>query len=200
VRIPSFFTRRNRQQTTPRRSHATNNKRHTRKAFFEPLESRQLLAGDIVVTGFGVDAANNNQLNIYYNVSGSVDPFNIAIYASPDANGNVLQERFELRPGNTTPGPHTLPITPSFPDLQKDYYLIAKVDSDSQVAEDNENNNTKPFAGGIFLVNETTGKSVVHFHGTEMDQTASILTATTGQGGEKGVRNHYCFGESRLIR
>jgi hypothetical protein len=47
MRFPTLFGRRNPKQTTTRRLKTANNKRHTRKAFFEPLEARQLLAGDI---------------------------------------------------------------------------------------------------------------------------------------------------------
>jgi hypothetical protein len=106
------------------RRRASQSKRRTqRRMFLEPLEARQLMAGDIDITGFTTDG---NNLRVAYTVSGISSPFKIGIYTSQDGQtpDQLLQEV-----ANVPAVSQTLNITPSFTDPRQDYFLLAKVDS-----------------------------------------------------------------------
>src|SRR5262249_46273571 len=63
-------------------------------------------------------------------------------------------------------GAHTVSISPTFPDFQQQYYLVAKVDSAGSQAESNEGNNTLKFWGGAFLAHEAdTGQTILQIQG-----------------------------------
>jgi Ca2+-binding RTX toxin-like protein len=124
-------------------------------------------AQDVAITSFYSDGTD---LKIEYLVLGqSVAPFTITVYASAD--GTSLDQALEIHDGDNTQGRHTLTIHPTFDDPQEDYYLVAQVDSDNDVAEVNEDNNTALFLGGAFIAHEAlSGKTVLHAQGTDRDE------------------------------
>jgi VCBS repeat-containing protein len=118
---------------------------------------------DIMITGFYSDGYN---LYVQYLVAGAINQaFSIGVYSS--GNGTTLDDLpLESAAGITSQGVHTATIAPTFDDWQADYYLVAKVDSNDEITETNENNNALLFAGGAFLVHEAlSGKTVLHAQG-----------------------------------
>src|SRR5207244_3290121 len=83
--------------------------------------------------------------------------------------------------GNTALGQHTAIVTPTFSDPTGDYLLVAKVDSQSEVAESDETNNTALFDGGSFLVKEAaTQQTIIHVQGTNAGDWVTVTTSTSG--------------------
>jgi hypothetical protein len=130
---------------------------------------------DLTINEFYTDGTD---LKIDYTVSADgASVFKIAIYASPDgtALGTLLEEHAETIPGR---GKHTLNFSPTFTDPTGDYFLIAKIDSTSQVNEPNEGNNTARFNGGSFVVVEANSKkTILHVAGTD-DPDSVFLVGT----------------------
>ena len=136
---------------------------------------------DIEITGFSVNPEDDTKLDVsYYIYNADPDAFDIAIYASFDAQNpeTLLIDHFAVsNPADRTPGaPHTVSIAAVFRnqaqpgqdpvyDLELDYFLMAKVDSQDEVVEANELNNTRLFDGGIFLDDP---HDIVHVHGTDV--------------------------------
>jgi Ca2+-binding RTX toxin-like protein len=115
------------------------------------------------------------------------DPFRIAIYASYD--GISHDHLLEVVEGDPTNGVHTATIHPTFDDLQEDYYIIAYLDSDEEIEEENEGNNSALFYGDFAVHEASSGKTVRHIHGT--DSPDSIFPWPTGWGiDEVHVRSH----------
>src|SRR5207244_7978341 len=108
-------------------------------------------------------------------VNGGQPPaFKIAVYSSLD--GVSLDQELAIADGDTTLGSHTLTIAPTFDDMQDDYYLIAVVDSNDDVPESDETNNTALFSGGAFVVHEIqSGKTVLQIQGTDANDSSFNL-------------------------
>jgi Ca2+-binding RTX toxin-like protein len=128
------------------------------------------MAGDIVITGFASDGTN---LTVFYDVQyENVAAFNIEIYQSVDgvtAGSPVLTQPI-TDSAKLTIGSHSETIAPDFDDTLSDYFLLAKVDAALEVSETNEQNNSAPFAGGVFK----TADGLVHVHGTSGGDTITI--------------------------
>ncbi len=133
---------------------------------------------DIAVNSFYADGTN---LMINYNVSvAATAPYSIAIYAYSDGAA-TYQELCSLD-GGVDVGYQTLTFRPSFDDWQNDYRLIAIADPDNNVAEFNEANNSAGLEPTVFVISEpSTGKNILHIHGTDAIDTVSVtkLDAST---------------------
>jgi hypothetical protein len=130
---------------------------------------------EIAITRFYVDGAS---LKIDYTVVGEVfSPFKIAVFSSFDRSS--FNKQLAIGDGEMTRGHHTLSLSPAFDDEQYDYYLMVMADFGNDVQEvDEENNVFKGFAGGVFVVHEpTSGKKVLHIHGTDGDDSTPNTTA-----------------------
>ena len=145
---------------------------------------------DIEITGFSVNPSDSTLLDVTYEIHyAQPDAFDIAIYAwfDPQTPETLLIDHFAVSdPADRTPGvPHTLSIPAVFRnqgtvedpvyDLELDYFLMAKVDSQDVVVETNELNNTRLFDGGIFRDPGTPEEphKIVHAHGFDRaDQAA----------------------------
>ena len=130
-------------------------------------------ATEIALTRFYGDGENLKvQYAVLDGISGPVGPFTVGIYASPDGQTpqQLLQE-FAVQSADRTQGLHTLQLTPTFPDLPGDYYLVAKIDNHNDIDDEaNENNNVARLLPGSFLVSQTVGgqtKKILHVHGSD---------------------------------
>src|SRR4029079_14285708 len=86
-------------------------------------------------------------------------------------------ELLESHSGDSALGLHTLQISPTFKDLDHDYYLVAKIADTNPVIESNENDNTSRFLPGSFLVHEPEadgGKAILHFQGDDNSNPLSV--------------------------
>ncbi|MCC7086314.1 MAG: cadherin-like domain-containing protein, partial [Pirellulales bacterium] len=127
---------------------------------------------DFVIDTFTSDGT---QLSIGYSVAGDYAPdFTIGLYASPD--GVMLGELLQSIPVDTTAGTRSLVLTPEFTDLQQDYFLMAAVDGDEQVAETDETNNALLFAGGAFLAADPfSGGNSLQYQGSAAAEDVLIV-------------------------
>jgi Ca2+-binding RTX toxin-like protein len=129
-----------------------------------------LQARDIAITSFYSDGKN---LKVAYSTSGQVaTDWKVGIYTS---TGTLLQS------ANTGPTGSPLTIYPTFDDIGIDYHLIAVVDSDDEIDETNESNNTAQFAAGTFVVQESLFNKAVHVHGTDADDVVALTLTPSGQ-------------------
>lgn len=133
---------------------------HIPRRQFELLESRSMLASDLSIMNFSADGLD---LIVNYEIANAAaSAFDIAVYRSYD--GITLDEflcaqRIDINLGI---GVHQASITANFGDLEQDYQLVALIDSNSEITEDNEQNNQFAFAGGAFL----DANNVIQIHGT----------------------------------
>jgi Ca2+-binding RTX toxin-like protein/pimeloyl-ACP methyl ester carboxylesterase len=131
------------------------------------------LDNELAITKF---YSNGIDLQVEYAVLGTdIGSFTIGVYASYD--GHSLDKLLESGPGDPTQGVHTLPISPTFKDLDRDYYLLAKIDDTDAVTESNENDNVSRFLPGSFLVHESQadgGKTVLHVQGDDDANPVSV--------------------------
>src|SRR5262245_3688407 len=137
------------------------------------------MSNDIAITNFFSDGVD---LKVQYFVLGDyneLDDVEVRVYASPD--GVALGQELASGTQNLGRGLQTLTITPHFPDLQQDYYLVAKVDTASAFSESNENNNSMKFRAGAFLVDDN-GQAVLHVHGTNESDYVSVSTTSQASG------------------
>ncbi len=123
---------------------------------------------DIAITSFYSDG---QKLRVQYVVLGTDSwPLEIQLYASDDGVtlDEPLGESVEVTEASyLTQGMHSFSFVPTFDDIKRDYYLMAKIDSGGDVPEHSVNNNKALFAGGSFVVEEAdSGKTVIHYQGT----------------------------------
>ena len=145
-------------------------RRTTRRLQMEALETRQLLAVDLMPTTFDSDGTD---LRVSYDVTGDASsPFDIGIYRSSDGTtlDSLLTTQRVSDSADLTAGSHTVTISPAFSDVEQDYFLVAKVDANNEVAETLESNNQALFAGGLFV--DSDGN--VHVHGTSSADTVEV--------------------------
>lgn len=149
--------------------------KRTRSRQFEPLEPRQVMATNLVGVHFKADGTD---FQVTYNVtSDPATAFDIGIYRSSDgvAADTLLQtyrvtDSGKLAVGNS----HSVSFAPDFTEDQSDYFLVARLDSASEVTETSESDNTFAFYGGVFRNSD----DYVHMHGTSNYDSFSISHAT----------------------
>jgi Ca2+-binding RTX toxin-like protein len=146
--------------------------RRSRRAWgVERIETRRMLASDIIITAFASDGAN---LNVIYDIQyENATAFDIGVYQSADGTtlGALLLTRRITDSAKLAVGTnHIESVAPSFNDTQADYFLVAKVDADGEVSETDEANNTATFSGGVFK----TADGIVHVHGTGSGDTIGV--------------------------
>jgi Ca2+-binding RTX toxin-like protein len=131
---------------------------------------------DIAITHFYADGTH---LKIDYSISGELSsPFAIAVVAVVD--GMYTTQQLAAGNGETSEGVHTLTLTPAFDDMKYDYKLVAVADSDYEVDEIDESNDSAAFEGGSFLVQEPlSGKTVLHIDGTDSADTSFVTGSAT---------------------
>ena len=158
------------------RSRQTQSTQKGRRLGFQQLENRNMLAADLDIVGFD---ANGSDLVVRYDIANAnVSAFDIAIYSSVDGvNTQTLLDTFRVtQSGQLTQGTgHSQAIEVDFTDLASDYYLIAVLDSGSEISESNESNNETLFEGGVFQ----TTSGVVHVHGDNTVDTVNISQGTS---------------------
>ncbi|MHC4177104.1 MAG: hypothetical protein ACYSWU_06340, partial [Planctomycetota bacterium] len=108
---------------------------------------------DIAITGFAVNQTDSTLLDVSYHVWNSQPgAFDIGLYASVDGidPGTLLMTQRIDDPTDLALGSHSVTITPDFTDVEYEYWLMARLDANSQVEEGDESNNNLLFEGGIF--------------------------------------------------
>jgi len=159
----------------------------------ECLAPREMLAGDVLLTGFYGDGT---QWVVNYEVVGEdAEPFEVAIYRSGGggANDSLVASAQVSKPADLTAGTgHSLVINAAFADIQADYVLVARIEADvkprpSTAVEPAQTNDSRLFEGGGFLTLEGT----LHVHGTGGNDQVTVAVADNG-----GVRvrlNHVWY-------
>ncbi|MFQ6048486.1 MAG: hypothetical protein ACE5K7_03900, partial [Phycisphaerae bacterium] len=141
------------------------------RPWVEMLEPRQLLSGDLAITGFSADGLD---LLVDYEVAGQDAPaFQIGIYRSSDGvtAETLLTTKSVTQPADLQVGAgHRAAVTADWSDVQQDYWLIALLDADGAVAEDDETNNQQTLGGGLFL----DADNVVQVHGTDASDVVDV--------------------------
>jgi len=125
---------------------------------------RACMAGemDVAIIGFHVTSGNASEFFIEYQVTSELvgNSISIAIFSSTDGI-EAENPGTPLLAGSATPDSteiQTFHLNANYPDIEdRDYYLIAKVDSNDGLEEANEENNLRVFEGGAYLAG-----SVVH--------------------------------------
>jgi len=148
----------------------------------EPLAPREMLAGDVWLTGFYGDGA---QLVVTYEVVGEdAEPFEVGIYRfAGDAASETLLARARVsKPADLAGGSdHSLAIRAAFADIEADYVLVAKIEGDSKphpstAIEPARSKDARVFDGGVFLAPGGT----LHVHGTAGDDQVAVAVADSG--------------------
>ena len=137
---------------------------------FEALDRRLVLSADIAVTGFSTDGTN---LIAQYSITGdSVGEFNIGIYSSSDGTSldTLLQSQRVNAGSDRQAGDHTIAIQPNFGSSGGDRFLVVALDSDNEVGELNEYNNSTAMAPGAVLLSDGT----LEIQGNDQSNSVSI--------------------------
>jgi len=163
---------------------------------FEQLQPREMLATDIVVTGFWGDG---NDLVVTYDVEGAgASAFEIGIYRSGDgvtADAPLAAQRVSNSADLEVGTGHTVAIRAEFTDVEEDYFLIAVVDANAEVVEADESNNESLFTGGMFLAADGT----LHAHGTGVADSLELAVSTTLDAVLNGSPRSYDTGDVSAI-
>jgi len=167
-----------------------------RRLAFESLERRKLLATDIAVTGF---SSNGEDLVVEYDIAyQDAMAFDIGIYRSSDGQAlgtRLTSERVTGQSDLQVGIGHCVAVDAYFTDVEQDYYLIAKVDSSSEISEESETNNERLFEGGVFLATDGT----VHVHGTTAADTITVSVSGDWEVSLNSVGYEFASGEFSAI-
>ena len=140
-----------------------------RRASFEALERKELLASDVLISQMVSDGTD---ITVDYDIVGqAATAFDLDLTRSADGitDDAVLQSIRISDPADLALGAHSVTISPDFSDIQEDYWLLARIDAGNEIAETDETNNSATFSG----VFQTTAGDV-HVHGTASDDDVSI--------------------------
>ena len=148
----------------------------------EPLAPREMLAGDVLLTGFYGDGTH---LVVDYEVTGEdAQPFEVGIYrcaGGADSEALVASARVS-KPADLAAGVgHRLAIKAAFADVESDYVLVAKIEAGakphpSAAIEPAQAKQARVFEGGVFLAADGT----LHVHGTAGDDQVAVAVADSG--------------------
>src|SRR5262249_50223053 len=129
---------------------------------------------DLAISSGGFTTSGDAQalLNVNYSLASAVAaPFNIGIFSSSSSTGSSSDTRLMTYrvsdPSLWTTGAHSVAFRPDWTDPDADYYLVARIDADNEIAEPDETNNAAAFASGIFLSLDGT----LHVHGSDAADT-----------------------------
>ncbi|GAB6166132.1 hypothetical protein JCM19992_21320 [Thermostilla marina] len=148
----------------------------------EPLAPREMLAGDVLLSGFYGDGGH---LVVKYDVVGEdAQPFEVGIYRSTgDAAAETLVASARVsKPADLAAGTgHSLAINAALADLEADYVLLAKIQGDSKpghsaASEVVQWEDMRVFDGGAFLAPD----GALHVHGTAGDDQVAVAVADSG--------------------